>query len=109
MLTSVMHFFGSPGGDAVSQDALNVAAVEIRTNLFSFLRGKSRYLSLFTTVFVCGPRQILSDLDNEELEALDPLHYSPVDMDEGERPVVHVQLVGLTDVEGEPVLLAPHC
>ena len=52
-------------------------------------------------------------MDTEEIEALNPLHYNPVD---GNRdvvgppfPVVYDQLLCLTDVEGEVVVLAPHC
>jgi hypothetical protein len=48
-----------------------------------------------------------------ELEALDLLHYSPVDGDGGVLghpfPVVHDQLLCIADVEGEVVVLAPHC
>jgi hypothetical protein len=36
-------------------------------------------------------------LDTEELEDLDLLHCSPI------------VLLGLTDIEGEVVVLAPHC
>ena len=48
----------------------------------------------------------------EGVEALDLLPYSPVDPDGGMLslfPVVHNQLIGLTDVEGEAVVLPPHC
>ena len=38
-------------------------------------------------------------MDTEELEALDPLHYSSIDVD-----VVHNQLLCLVDVEGEDVV-----
>jgi hypothetical protein len=38
-------------------------------------------------------------VDTEKLEALDPLHYSPIDVD-----VVHNQLLCLVDVEGEDVV-----
>jgi hypothetical protein len=52
-------------------------------------------------------------VDTEELEARDPLHCGPIDVDRGVRlppfSVVQDQLFDLTDVEGEVVLLAPHC
>ena len=52
-------------------------------------------------------------MDTEELEALDPLHYSPVDVDGRVLaplfPVVHNQLLCLADVEGEVAVLAQHC
>ena len=62
---------------------------------------------------LCWPFSVLTDLDTDQLEALDPLHYIPVDVDGGVLTplfhVVHDQLLGLTDVEGEVVVLAPHC
>ena len=52
-------------------------------------------------------------MDTKELETLDPLHYSPVDVNGGlfgpPFPVVLDQLLCLADVEGEVVVLAPHC
>ena len=67
------------------------------TNLFSFLRGKTRYRAHFMTMLVCG--------------AFDPLYYSPVDVN-GDvlgpaLPVVHNQLLCFADVEREVVSLAP--
>jgi hypothetical protein len=51
-------------------------------------------------------------VDTDELEALDPLHYSPIDVNGGVLgppfPVVHNQLLFLAEVEGEVVALAPH-
>ena len=51
-------------------------------------------------------------METEELEALDPLHYSPVDENGGVFgplfPVVHDQLLGLADVEEEVAVLVPH-
>ena len=48
-----------------------------------------------------------------ELEPLDPLHYIPVDVNGGllgpSFPVVHDQLLCLAHIEGEVVVLAPHC
>jgi hypothetical protein len=48
----------------------------------------------------------------EELETLDPLHYSPVDVDRGVLgplfPVVYDQLLCLADVEGEVVESCRH-
>ena len=52
-------------------------------------------------------------MDAEELEALNPLHCGPVDVDgvvyPPMFPVVHDQLLGLADDEGEIVVLTPHC
>ena len=57
-------------------------------------------------------------MDTEELDPLSTcsttaLHYSPVDVNGGVLgplfPVVHDQLLCLSDVEGEAVVLAPHC
>ena len=49
-------------------------------------------------------------MDTEELEDLDPLHYSPINVDGGALgppfPGIHKQLLCL--VEGEVVVLAPH-
>ena len=51
-------------------------------------------------------------MDTNELEALNLLHYSPVDENGGllgpPFPVVHNQLLCLDHVEGEVVVLAPH-
>ena len=48
----------------------------------------------------------------KELEALNPLQYSPVDENGGLQgpplPVVHNHLLCLDHVEGEVVVLAPH-
>ena len=52
-------------------------------------------------------------MDAKELEALDTLHNSPIDVDGGVlfhlSHTVHDQLFGLNDVEGEVGVLAPHC
>ena len=52
-------------------------------------------------------------MDTEELETLNLLHYSPIDVDGGMLvtlfPVVHDQLLCLADIEGEVVVLVPHC
>ena len=52
-------------------------------------------------------------MDTEELEALNPLHYSPIDVDGGViAPPFHLdhdQLLCLADVKGEVVVLAPDC
>ena len=51
---------------------------------------------------------ILSDVDTKEPEALNPLHYSPVDVNGGVLgalfPVVHDQLLCVADIEGEVVV-----
>ena len=47
------------------------------------------------------------------METLDPLHYRPVDVNGGlfgpPFPVVNDQLLCLAHIEGEVVVLAPHC
>ena len=52
-------------------------------------------------------------MDTAELEALDLLHYSPVNVDGGMLgppfPIVYDQLLCLADFEREVVVLAPHC
>ena len=52
-------------------------------------------------------------MDAKELEALDLLHYSPVVENGGVLgppfPVVHNQLLSLTHMKGEVVVMAPHC
>ena len=49
-------------------------------------------------------------MDTKELEALDPLHF---DVNGGvfgpPFPVVHDQILCLAHIEGEVVVLAPHC
>ena len=51
-------------------------------------------------------------MDTKELETLDPLHYSPVNVNGGLFgplfPVVHVQFLCLAHIEGEVVVLAMH-
>ena len=74
-------------------------------NIFSLLRGIRCYRALFMTVLVC--------LDTKELEALNLHHCSPVDENGGVLdppfPVIHNHLLHLDHVEGEVVILAPHC
>ena len=52
-------------------------------------------------------------MDTKELEALNLLHCSPVDENGGVLgppfPLVHNRLLCLDHVEGEFVVLAPHC
>ena len=51
-------------------------------------------------------------MDTGEFDALDPLHYTPVNVDGGMLgplfPAFHDQLLCLADVEGEVAALAPH-
>jgi hypothetical protein len=51
-------------------------------------------------------------VNTEELEALDPIHYSPFNVNGGVLAapflVVHDQLLCLADIEGEVVVSAPH-
>ena len=54
----------------------------------------------------------LFDVVTKELEALNLLHYSPVDENGcvlGPLPLVHNHLICLDHVEGEVFVLAPHC
>ena len=52
-------------------------------------------------------------MDTKDLETLDPLHYSPVDVNGGlfgsPFPVVHDQRLCLAHIEGAVVVLAPNC
>ena len=52
-------------------------------------------------------------MDTKELETLKLLHYSPIDVIGGlfgpPFPVGHDQLLCLAHIEGEDVVLAPHC
>ena len=52
-------------------------------------------------------------MDTKELETLDPLHYSPVDVNGGvfghPFPAVPDHLLCLAHIEGEIIVLAPHC
>ena len=99
--------FAIPSGDAASQYALDGAAVELfedlRTHAKSFQPPEGEEAlscPLHDCAGVCGA----CDVDAKELEALDPLHYSPVDVDGDVLSplflVVHNKLLGLTDVEG---------
>ena len=62
---------------------------------------------------VLGPCSIVGDVDTKELEALNLLNCSPVDENGGVLcplfPVIHNHLLCLDHVEGEVVILAPHC
>jgi hypothetical protein len=98
-----------PSDDADSEDAPNGASVALFDdsfpNLFSLLRGKRHCCALFTS--------FLSDVDTKELEALDPLHHSPINVNWAVLglplfPVVHDQLLCLSGVKGEVIVLAPH-
>ncbi len=50
-----------------------------------------------------SPGEVLGDVYIEELDAADPLHWSPVDNDggvlTGPPPEIHHHLLGLTDVQ----------
>ena len=52
-------------------------------------------------------------MDTKELETLNPLYYSPVNVNRGlfgpPFPVVHDQPLCLAHVQEEVVVLAPHC
>jgi hypothetical protein len=52
-------------------------------NLFSLLGGNRRCRALFTTVLVSLDVWWISDVDSKELEALNLLHYSPIDENGG--------------------------
>jgi hypothetical protein len=61
---------------------------------------------------VFGPCYFIGDVDAKELEALNLLHYSPVDENGAVLippfPVVHNHLLCLDQIEGEVVVLASH-
>ena len=83
-------------------------------NLFSFLRGNRFCRDLFTIVLVfLDHDQHVADVDSKELETLDPLHFSPVDVNGSLLgplfPIVHDQLLCLAHIEEEVVVLALHC
>ena len=50
-------------------------------------------------------------MDTKDFETLDPLHFSPVNVNRGlfgpPCPIVHDQLLCLANIEGEVVVLAP--
>ena len=82
-------------------------------NLFILLRGNRR--CLFMTVLVCLDQDsllvTLTPIDTKELEALNLLHYSPVDENVvfgPPFPVVHNHLLSLDHFEGKIVVLASH-
>ena len=63
------------------------------------------------TVLVCVDHDNSGDVDIEELEALDLLLYSPVNVDGAVLgppfPVVHDQIICLAHIEGDVVVQAP--
>ena len=59
-----------PGSDGTGQDALDVAAEEPFEDLAC---------PLHDCLGVFGPNQFVVDVDTKEFEALNLLHYSPVD------------------------------
>ena len=82
-------------------------------NLFRLLRGIRCCCALSTTVLVCLDHDsFFGDVDTKELEALNLLHYRPVNENGGVLgppfPVVHNHLLCLDHVEGEVIVLAPH-
>ncbi len=64
-----------------------------------------------------SPGEVLGDIYAEELDAADPLHWSPIDGDgsgvgggsllTGPPPEIHHQLLGLTNVQREFVVVTP--
>ena len=81
-------------------------------NLFSLRRGNRFCRALFSTVLVCFHHDSLLVMWTPR-NPLNPLHYSPVDVNGGlfgpPFPVLHDQLICLVHTEGEVVVLAPHC
>ncbi|XP_051558545.1 uncharacterized protein LOC127443737 [Myxocyprinus asiaticus] len=109
-----------PGRDAASQDALYSAGVEpcedvaVHSKLPQPSQEEEALMSLLHNDFsVDGPCEFLSDVDTQELEAADSLHWCSIDGDGTVFSVfsseVHHKLLCLTDVEGEVVLLTPVC
>jgi hypothetical protein len=56
-----------------------------------------------------GPQQFVGDVDTKELETLDPLLYSPVDVNGGLFALPFPVVLCLAYIKGEVVVLAPHC
>ena len=75
-----------PGSDAISQDALDGAAIEpfddLRTYAKSFQSPEGELVLsclLHDWHVVLGPCSFVGDVDTKELEALTLLHCSPID------------------------------
>ena len=87
--------------------------VSCLVNLFSLLTVEEALSCILHDCVGVWTMLFLSDVDTEKFKDLDPLHYSPIDVDGGVLgspfPVVHDQVLCLADVEGEVVVLAPHC
>ena len=103
-----------PGGDAVGQDSLDGAVVELIDDLRAhaeFLQSPEVEEALLRLFHLCvGPCQVLCDVHTNELEAFDLLHCSPVNVNRDVVPllipVIHNQLLRFADVEGKSVFLA---
>ena len=103
--------------DAIGQDALDGAAVELfeelgtHTKSFQSSKGE-KVLScpLHNCLGVFGPCQFVGDVENKEVETLNPLHFSPVDVNGGlfgpPCPIVHDQLICLAHTP--PLSLSLH-
>ncbi len=107
-----------PGSDTAGQDALHSAGVEgsedsgARSKLPQPPQEEETLMCLLQhCICVSRPCEILGDVNAEELKAVYPLHRCLVDGDvcvfSALSPVIHHQLLGLVDVEGEVVLLTP--
>lgn len=99
-----------PGRDAARQDALYGARVEgsedagAHSKLPQPSQEEEALMCLLQhCVGVCGPGEILTDVDTEELKAVNPLHWCLVDGDgfvfSALSPEIHHQLLGLVGVE----------
>ena len=83
-------------------------------NLLSLQRKNSCCLAVDDGVGGVSTGQILTDVTPEDPEAADSLYCSPIDGDGGvpfslSLPVVHNQLLSITDDDMEVVVLAPRC
>lgn len=107
-----------PDCDAVGQDALDCAAVEVHQNV----RGQAvlphtpqeeeALVSLLDQLGAAGrPGEILGDVDSQEPEAVHTFHRRPLDVDGwmwvSVPPEVHDELLGLLGVEQQVVGVAP--
>ncbi len=110
--------FSKPGGDAAGQDALHSAGVErsedsgARSKLPQPSQEEVALMCLLQHC-ICVSRscEILSDVNAEELKAVNPLHRCLVDGDgcvfSALSSEIHHQLLGFVDVKWEVVHLTP--
>ncbi len=100
-----------------SQDALHSATVELSEDFWAqteFLQSPVEEETLvgLSHYWLCAnsPGEVLCDVYAEELDAADPLHWSPIDVDGGvlTGPLPEIHHLGLTDVQREVVVVTPN-